>query len=210
MTNNKMPVTRIIFDNYDLYEQFPDEDLKQIAIECGWVDDENDITNEDLEKWRYEESENNWECEKEMLEDFFAGKKVIFLGKVGLWNGVYKAGKIGEFWKLFDDAITDCDYIKLYDENGHFYLTCSHHDGTNHFEIKVITKKGSDYLERWENNWNDKRSEGYCHTQIFNKYSKIPEFAHKVYGCKRREYEPITKGKLIDKLNNGARSNYTA
>lgn len=210
MMKNKMPKTRVIFDNYDLWNKYPDEYLKETALECGWVDNEDEITERMLSDWRYEESENDWEIEKERLTDFFNGKTVGFFGEVGLWHGTYKAGKIGEFWRLFNNAISDCDYIKLYDENGHMYLTCSHHDGTNHFEIKVLTGKGIEYIDRWEDNWNDKRSEQHCHNQIYEKYSKIPEFAHHVYGCKIREYEPITKGKLIDRLHCMAKSNYSA
>lgn len=209
---NRMAKTRTIYDNYSLWETYPDEYLIEKAIECGWIDKEkkDDITNEQLWEWRYHEDEIDWECEKERITDFFKGKTVGFFGEIGLWHGTYKAGKIGEFWDLFNKAITNCHYIKLYDENGHFYLTCSHHDGTCHFEVKEITDEGKEYLERWEDDWNDKRTEQHCHNQIYKRYSKIPEFAHKVYGCKRKEYEPITKGKLIDKLNNMASSRYSA
>lgn len=208
----KIAKARTIYDNYDLWEKYPDEDLKEMAVECGWIDEEekDEITDNQLMDWRYQEDETDWECEKENLTSFFKGKTVGFFGDVGLWHGVYKAGKVGEFWKLFYDAIKDCDYIRIYDENGHLYLTCSHHDGTNHFEIKEVSNKGTEYLERWEYNWGDKRSERDVHTQIFKRYSKLPRFAEKVFGCKAREYEESTKGKLIDKLNNVAWSRYSA
>ena len=148
-----------------------------------------------------------WDAEKEMLEDFFKGKTVGFFGEIGLWHGTYKCGNIGDFWKLYYEAVRDCDYIKIYDENGHLYLTCSHHDGTNHFEIKVLNDDAEDYYDRWSYG-NDNRKEYEVITQIYKRYSKIPRFMEKVYGCKAREYELITKGRLIDKLNNEARSNY--
>lgn len=83
---------------------------------------------------------------------------------------------------MFYKAMTDCDYFRIYDENGHMYLTCSHHDGTNHFEIKIVTEKG---------------------------YTVLPRFAEKIYGCKAREYEPMTKANVISKLNNEAKSFYS-
>lgn len=209
---NRMAKTRTIYDNYSLWEKYPDEELKEMAVECGWIDEEekDEVTDNTLWDWRYHEDEIDWDAEKENLTSFFENKTVGFFGEVGLWHGTYKAGRIGEFWDLFNKAIKDCDYINIYDENGRMYLTCSHHDGTNHFEIKVITDEGKEYLERWEDDWDDKRTEQYVHNQIYKRYSKIPEFAHKVYGCKRKEYEPITKGKLIDKLNNMASSRYSA
>ena len=206
---NKMVKERIIYDNYDLSEMYPDEDLKEQALECGWVDDEEEITDNMLWKWRYEEDEIDWDAAKTELKNFFDGKTVGFFGAVGLWHGTYKAGKVGEFWKLFYEAIKDCPYFKITDENGRMYLTCSHHDGTNHFEIREVTDKGYEYLDRWEYNWSDKRSEAEVHNQIYKRYSKNPNFAHKVYGVKVREYEPMTKQTIIRQLNNEAKSFYS-
>lgn len=208
----KVAKERTIYDNYNLEKIYPDNDLIEIARECNWVDEDEEITDDMLWNWRYEESQIDWEREFKGLKDFFQGKTVGFFGEVGLWHGTYKAGKIGDFEQLFWRAIEDCDYFKFYDENGHLYFTCSHHDGTNHFEIKELTKKGREYLSNFED-WyfvNDKRTEEYVHDQIYKRYSKLPRFAEKVYGCKPREYEPITKGRLIDMLNNQANSRYSA
>ena len=177
----KIAKERTIYDNYNPWDTYPDDVLKEMALECEWVENESEITEENLCEWRFEQIEEDWNNEKEMLSDFFEDKIVEFIGSVGLWHGTYEVKERDEFWKLFDKAMTDCDYFKIYDENGHMYLTCSHHDGTNHFEIKIVTEKG---------------------------YTVLPRFAEKVYGCPVREYEPITKEKLIDKLNNQAKSNY--
>lgn len=204
---NKIAKERIIYNNYDLWDDYPDEEIDRIARECEWVDEDEEITDEMRTEWRYREDEWNWECEQDYLEEFFKGKTVGFFGVIGLWNGIYKVGNIGDFWTLYYKAVRDCDYIKIYDENGHLYLTCSHHDGTNCFEIKILNDDAEDYYDRWSYG-NDNRKMYEVMTQIYKRYSKIPRFAEKVYGCKAREYEPITKGRLIDKLNNEARSNY--
>lgn len=205
----KIATERIIYDNYDLYEKYPDDVLIENARELEWIDEDEEPTDTQLWEWRYWVDETNWDAEKEMLEDFFNGKTVGFFGEVGLWHGTYKCGDIGEFWDLYYKAIEDCNYINIYDENGHMYLTCSHHDGTNHFEIKILNDDAEDYYDRWSYG-TDNRKEYEVITQIYKRYSKIPRFAEKVYGCKAREYEPITKGKLIDKLNNEASSRYSA
>lgn len=69
---------------------------------------------------------------------------------------------------------------------------CSHHDGTNLFEIKKMTDANVKYFERWEQTLFDKRSQEYVHDKIMEKYSTLPHFAHKVYGAKKIEYQVIS------------------
>lgn len=205
----RIPKKRTIYSNYDLWENYPDDYIKDCLKENGY--EEDDITEEAMNRERYFYDEMDWQDAKCSLEEFFSknGDSWIAVGKVGLWHGVYPAGTVfEEFDKFFYEAVKDCDYWHLYDENGHLYLRCSHHDGTNLFEIRRITDQGIKFLERWEDNWDDKRSEQYIHTQIMKRYSRLPQFAKKVYGCKRFEYEPITKANLINKLNKEARSFY--
>ena len=204
----RTPKERTIYSNYDLWETYPDEEIIEILIEDGT--DKEDITDDMIMQKRYLYDEYDWEDAKSELERFFnKGDKWILFGKVGCWDGVYDAGTIFEtFDDFFYKAVEDCHYWHFYDENGHLYLRCSHHDGTCNFEIKRLTEQGIRFLERWEDNWDDKRSEKYIHSQIIKIYSRLPEFARKVYGCKRFEYEPITKANLIDKLNKQARSFY--
>ena len=205
-----LPKQRVIYNNYDLCETYPDKEIKEYFMEeSGYEEDE--ITDEMIWEERHFLDEINWEEEKERLEKFFLdGNKWILFGTVGRWDGLYRAGTLFDtFDDFFYKATKDCAYWKFYDENGHLYLTCSHHDGTCHYEIKEVTDKGIEYLDNWEDNWNDKRTEEYIHTQIIQIYSRLPRFAEKVYGCKRFEYQPITKSALIDKLNNQARSFYS-
>lgn len=199
--------SRTIYSNYDLWEKYPDDVLTQLALDCEWVESADDITEEMLINWRYEEDSFDWDSTWTELKNFFEGKTVIFLGMVGLWTGCAPAGEVGDFKELFNSAIKDCDYVKFYDENGHLSLKCSHHDGTNVFEIKVLTEKGIDYLDRWQYGY-DNRTEESVHYQIFKRYSTVPNFAHTVYGCPKREYEPQSKERFMDIISNQARSNY--
>ena len=204
---NRIPKPRIIYSNYDLLEQYPDEEIIETLIAMEYEEDE--ITDEMISRERYFIDEVIWEEERERLEEFFCNGKWILFGEFGGWDRIYKAGVIDTFNNFFYEAIKDCPYYKIYDENGHLYLTCTHHDGTCHYEIKKVTDNGIQYLENWENNWKDKRTKEYVHTQIFNRYSRLPRFAEKVYGCKRVEYQPVTKEALIDRLNNQAKSFYS-
>ncbi len=192
---------RIIFQNYDLdgYE----EQYKEMCEENGEEFSENAMWD-----WVYFILDEDFSIALAELENHF-NNKIIAFGSVGRWNGVYDGGKVFNNFKDAYWAMTkDCDYVKIYDENGHLFIHCSHHDGSCSFEIKELTKKGEEYFDRWEYSY-DNRSERDCHNQIIKRYSKIPNFVHKVYGCKVREYEPTTKESLQKKLNNKAMSFYS-
>lgn len=101
----------------------------------------------------------------------------ILCGTCGRWNGRYNGGC---FVNNFDDLYKfwkDCDYIKVYDENGHLYMKATHHDGTNYAELKELTNKGVEY--KVKHYWD---SDEETHNVIFNNnfYSKLPHYAHKM------------------------------
>lgn len=135
--------------------------------------------------------EDNWEAEKERLETFFEdGSTWLIMGNVGRWDGSKPAGStFSTFREMWYKATLDCDYVKIYDENGHLYLTCSHHDGTNCFEIKRLTERGAKYPENWEFGKYD-FSLKELHEKLNAKgYSALPNYAHQVFGCPKMEYE---------------------
>lgn len=205
---NKIPKQRQIYSNYNVWEIYSDKEIKANLLDEGYEEDE--ITDELISDRRDLYAQEDWEREKENLEELFdEEKEFIFLGEVGRWNGVRKVGRIfSTLQELLNTAAADCEYIHFYDENGHLYLTCSHHDGTCHYEIKEVTEKGQEYYDNWNYGREDGRTEEYVHTQIFRRYSRLPNFAHRFYGCKRYEYEPVTKERLLDELNNKAKSFY--
>ena len=163
-----------------------------IALIANGVEVEN-ITEEKIWEEIYFIDSINWEEEKERLVDFFKNNTWILQGYTGRWNGNYKGGFIfTDFEEMFDRVTKDCDYIHIYDENGHLFLKCSHHDGTNLYEIKKVTEKGINYIDRWEYDWNDKRTEEYVHNKVMERYSTLPHFAHTIYGCPKVEYKKIS------------------
>lgn len=180
---DKKPVVRTIYNSYDLWDSYS-VDAKEVCID-------NDIKPTEQNVWDeiYFMDSCNWDDEREQLIDFFSGSTWILQGTTGLWTGRHKGGCIfTDFMDMYYIAAKDCGYVHIYDENGHFYIKCSHHDGTNLYEIKKLTDKGVCYLERWANKWIDKRKEEYIHDKIVSKYSVLPNYAHKVYECKKREF----------------------
>lgn len=178
--------TRTIFNNYNLWDDYK-EDTVEILKENGI---ENPTENQIWDEIMFQNDEY-WEDAKQDLRKYFDGKTCILMGENERWNGKRKAGTIfTDFMEMYYEAMRNCEYVHIYDINGHLYFECSHHDGTNFYEIKILTDEGIKYLENWEYGpSSDKRSEQYVHEQIFKKYSKLPHFAHNVYGCPKVEYE---------------------
>ena len=200
---NVIAKERIIFDNYDMESYF--ENAKQCLIDSGEEFDDDEIYDN-----AYDICDMDFQMALEDLERFFKDKEIICFGNVGLWHGVYDGGKIfNDFEEAFYTMTKDCGYFKIFDENGHLFIHCSHHDGSNNFEIKILNKNGIDYYERWLESWNDKRSEREVHNQIVKRYSVLPNFANKVYGLPKVENIKPTKEELQKKLFNKAKSFYS-
>lgn len=182
----KQAKQRLIYDNYDLWETYS-QDAREYLEENHKPEE---ITDSMIWDEIYFQDRVNWEDELENLKQWFVGYRFLLCGTVGRWNGSFAAGTVfDDFEKTFYEAIRDCDYWKIWDENGHLYIKCSHHDGTNFFEIKRITERGCNLLEKWEYDYDDPRTEEQIHWTIWNNnfYSALPHFAHNMYGCRKRE-----------------------
>lgn len=174
---------RIIYDNYDIEEQYRDEILEDL-------EEGESLTEQEIWGRMYFFSQFDWDVARLELKSFFSSGTWILTGTVGRWNGCHAAGtlfKDEDILNIIEKALTDCDYFKLYDVNGHLYLHGSHHDGDVDYEIKQLTEKGETYFSLWENGF-DQRSEKYVHEQIEKYYSRLPHFAHKMYGVPKMEF----------------------
>lgn len=176
----KERMERIIFSNYNLEDDY--EEAKQFLMdksEDGKEPSEDDIWEEiDLQ------SQSWWECEKMQLESFFHDRVFVPRGTCGRWDGNYDAGAIIRGFQSLYPAWKDCDYIKLYDVDGHFMVQATHHDGTNHYELRELNQKGLGFLERNERKMDDRK----LHEALWKStYSRLPNYAHLVFGNPKRQ-----------------------
>lgn len=126
----------------------------------------------------------DWEDFKAEFGKFIKDSPYGFLmtGDVGTWRGPMAGGcyvnEFNDLYKFWDH----CDYIKVYDEGGHLYIEASHHDGNNYAELKELTCKGSNYA--LNHSYDDDRE---VHETLWssNFYTRLPHYAHKVWGCKK-------------------------
>ena len=196
------PVKRIIYDNYDVIADYAKDAIETLDASCNASEEPMESSIYDL---CAQYARDTWDEESECLREFFNDSKDttwLLVGTLGLWNGNFAGGfTFKNFGEMFYKATKDCDYWSLWDENGHFYLKCSHHDGTNMFEIREVTKAGEELIEDWE--YADSEdpqynfSEKELHKLLWENYSKLPHYAHTVYGCMETEYEPENAAKKV-------------
>jgi hypothetical protein len=143
-----------------------------------------DIPDEEVYREVQIDEEFDWDDLKVELGHFIEKSEygLLLCGEVGRWNGTSSGGcyvnkfdDLYKFWK-------DCDYIKIYDERGHLHIKASHHDGNNYAELKELTQKGVEYRDshRWD-------SDREVHEKLWNSnfFTRLPHYAHKVWGCKK-------------------------
>lgn len=191
MKNNakRTPETRTIFNNYygnDRFEDTAEYLFDEYADEEGW-DTVEDVPEDEIWREMQFSDECAWDDAKYDLEHFLKENgPMLVVGSLGLWYGNCRGGKICYNFRDLAGAWEDCDYINIYDQNGHLYIECSHHDGTNMYECKLLTERGEQYAE--DHGWDMYDSE--LHEKLWNDshYTHLPHYAHKVWGCKKTAY----------------------
>lgn len=175
-----------IFNNYDVTLAYDTAKafLTDMAAENG--ENPDDVTEQAIWDEVNEKEKITWEDDiEDGLIDFLSDKTVIFQSTIGRWDGAFPGGKIGDFDTLLYDFIKDCDYIHIYDDKGHLYISASHHDGTNSAEVKTLTEKGAELYEDWQDDEGpfSNLSEMEIHTKIMNsdEFSEIPKFVERVW-----------------------------
>ena len=166
----------VFFNNYEGYSFDFDTIKKEL-------EKDNDCEFSEQAVWDYISTieRDDWECMLSDLKEIAGSSKIILNGLAGTWQGKIECAQI---YNDIEEAIykitKDCDYVKVWSENGHLYIKASHHDGTHNLELKLITEKG------WETYYNwlcshcgdslDKKTRYQVLEMIFNVnfYSKLP------------------------------------
>lgn len=169
----KKNITKVIYtDNpYDFNEEEIRQDL--IDLEENEDPDENDCWN----FWEFQ-CENHWDdvSYKAKLDEGY----YIIVGTLGLWNGNFRGSCLVKGTLL--EAIQKCleTYNRIYMHSKKLYVEAVHHDGTNNFIIKKLTKKGEEYYDNHE--WDITDSE--MNQRLFqdSHYSHHIDHFSKLYG----------------------------
>ena len=164
----------VLYDNYDIdgYMETVKEDYE-----------EDEVSDEFLYETVNELLYEDWLQLMEDIEEVFGDRLAIAVGTVGLWTGTHAGGKVDKVKNLIMSLMTDCDYAKIVDEDGHLYITCSHHDGTHHMEIKMLTEKGEKAFDNWNYDPYNCKTLQEEHNTLFtnNFFSSLPRVWEKAY-----------------------------
>ena len=155
--------------NY-LFETFAEEE--------GWVSID-EIPDCVVQHEIDEEQRREWDDFISDMDYVFSKDAYLLTGTCGRWNGPAEGGK---FIRNTDDlirCIQHLDYIKVIDENGHLKIYGYHHDGSDSYELKKLTKKGFEFADR-----NYFARDRQLHQTIMNNnfYSALPRIAERLYG----------------------------
>lgn len=104
-----------------------------------------DENSQEFFEWCDDETQTNIECDFDNLECAkIANADFVLTGSIGRWNGTFdiKPMHYTSLTKAIKAAIGECDYYDVRYIDGVIEISASHHDGTNSFKLRLLSKKG--------------------------------------------------------------------
>ena len=170
-----------LYSNY--YGWISEDEIRHYLWECEYVDHIDEVTDDMIYEEMYHLEELYWDDISYELKRFFdKGNAWLLVGTLGLWYGKCKGGFVFKTFEEFCKCFEDCGYVEITDDKGHLKVKCSHHDGTNYFEVKHISDFGMEYFG--EHSWELSLEEVFNKMWNNNFMTSLPHFARDVYGCK--------------------------
>lgn len=167
---NDTDTERFDYTREYLFDAFGDEE--------GWATIE-DVPDCVVEREMADSRLRDWEDFKDDMQYFLDKDSYLLTGVCGRWDGPSEGGKFIRTLEDLLSCIRHLDYLKIYDDNGHLYITGYHHDGQDRYELKRLTSKGYEFASR-----NYFAHDRQLHETIMgcNLYSALPRFAERLYG----------------------------
>lgn len=162
----------ILYDNTNLYD-LRDEIRLEIFEEQDWYLP-NDVPDSMIDDEINYIDEIEWTNFKYCLSRLFKDGYYLLTGYCGRWNGRQDGGKFIRSTNEFLSCISHLDGLTITAKDGHLMIDGYHHEGSDHYELKKLTKKGYEYA-----NNNYFANERTLHNTIFNNnfYSCLPRLA---------------------------------
>lgn len=170
-----------LYSNY--YGWISEDEIRQYLWDCEYIDHLDEATDDMIYNEMYELERMYWDDISYELKHFFdKGNAWLLTGSIGRWDGNYRGGYIFNTFEEFCECLKDCDYIEITDNKGHLEVKCSHHDGTNFYEVKRVSDFGCEYFDT--HSWELSLEEVFTKMWNNNFMTSLPHFARDVYGCK--------------------------
>lgn len=120
--------------------------------------------------WCIRECECDWDDFKaNMKYSAYANAPCMITGALGLWWGrpTIKPVYCGSIIEAIEKCSDSCDDIEVKLEDGHLEVLAKHHDGTNVFEIHILSKKGIERVACADRNYDDYDIKPYWFKNIY-------------------------------------------
>lgn len=139
-------------------DQYSYKDYSEWCDECD-VDCIYEEGSTEFYDWVHEQINQNIECDRENIKySQYANRDYMITGTFELWNGHPTIRPI--YIHGLNEAIEKCvngrdiwDYdVFINDDEDFITVHAKHHDGTNVFEIHLLTREGA---EAWEKAYNE-------------------------------------------------------
>ena len=170
-----------LYSNY--YGWISEDEIRQYLWDCEYIDHLDEATDDMVYDTMYELERMYWDDISYELKHFFdKGDAWLLTGSIGRWDGNYRCGYIFNTFEEFCKCFEDCAYIEIVDNKGHLEIKCSHHDGTNFYEVKRVSDFGCEYFGT--HSWELSLEEVFTKMWNNNFMTSLPHFARDVYGCK--------------------------
>lgn len=181
MNTTKKTRKVILFDNYNGYDY---EEIKQYLIDLHIENNKDNMTwinyqptDENIYEYADFSQDMDWQDLESELKNYFTNHTLIVSTDSDWINGTI-LDSIEDLCEL----VCDCDYIEMYDEDGILHLNyAKNNSGFAYTELKLLTNKGKEYLERHNK---EDLSKQEIKTLLSKTYSKKPSYARTEYGCK--------------------------
>lgn len=138
----------ILLYSDDVYEMTGAHDiseLRQMAKDYEWTyDDVDTLTDFQILDLAHMELTIYWDFMVERLEHVWE-QYAVLEGTAGLWNGPKEGGTVSRVGDLIERAMQEDNRIEWIAETGSIHIEASHHDGTNTWDIRLLSRKGEDY-----------------------------------------------------------------
>lgn len=129
---------RMIY-NSDTYENYTDENIKQMILDYrnDFDDDNDDITDDEIYEERYFIAEQDFNAEMCNLDKTLSNN-ILCIANLGLWYG-RKTG-----YKMLGNNLNEIltvaqgDYYKVFYDGYNVKAKDCHHDGTNYYTFRLI------------------------------------------------------------------------
>lgn len=172
----------VLYDSYYSIEK--EEAIRDFLFEV-YADEEGWKSKTDIPARRISDETNFQDGEirrdvKESLNTIFENDCYLLTGYCGTWRGALDGGCFIRSLNDFMNVIRHLDDIRIIDRNGHLIIEGSHHDGSDRYELKRLTRKGYALSDK------------YCfakgrklHNTLMscNFYSALPYLAKRIYGA---------------------------